>query len=173
MTRMKKSRKAGESAPKHPPRSKKSERVIARKKQDSGNKSGSRQNPTGSQATAAAGKNTKDPRIGSKKPVALGLVTPTSQQPKAVKVKLTDEQQLLHLEEDPRLNQLLDMLEEGRDLSPEDQLWLDKQLAKIEALMQKLGIDDLDEHQPEARHGDDDLLDKFDAQLTQLQQQKL
>ncbi|QUN05878.1 GTPase-activating protein [Shewanella yunxiaonensis] len=169
MTRMKKSRKAGDAAPKHAPRTKKSERVLARKKQDSGNKAGSRQNPAGS-ASAGGSKTAKDPRIGSKKPVALGQIASESAQPKAAKVKLTDEQKLLQLEEDPRLNQLLDMLEEGRDLSAEDQQWLDKQLAKIETLMQKLGIEDLDEPVTDHSDSDDALLEKFDAGLEQLQQ---
>jgi len=168
MTRIKKTRKAGDSAPKHAPRTKKSERVVARKKQDSGNKAGSRQNPAGS-VTAKGSKTAKDPRIGSKKPVTLGAEVVTSQ-PKVAKVKLTDEQRLLQLEEDPRLNQLLDMLEEGRDLSAADQQWLEQQLAKIEALMQKLGIEDLDDTDIVSDDNDDALLDKFDAGVAQLQQ---
>ncbi|MCL1075554.1 Der GTPase-activating protein YihI [Shewanella dokdonensis] len=166
MTRIKKTRKAGDAAPKHAPRTKKSERVLARKKQDSGNKAGSRQNPEGSAAKGSQA--AKDPRIGSKKPVALGTEVMASQA-KVAKTKLTDEQRLLQLEEDPRLNQLLDMLEEGRDLSAADQQWLEQQLAKIETLMQKLGIEDLDETDIVSNDSDEALLDKFDTGLAQLQ----
>ncbi len=166
MTRIKKSRNANENGAKRAPRTKKAERTIARKKQDNGNKSGSRQS-VGAQPQSNGGKAKKDPRIGSKKPVALTLPT-TKEAPiaavRAVKqAPLTDEQKLAQLENDSRLNNLLDLLEEGKTLSAADQQWLDKQLNELERLMAKLGIDDLADADDDEFTDDEDLLAKFDA----------
>ena len=100
--------------------------------------------------------------------MALTLPTATEKPatPKVKQPKLTDEQKLLKLEEDPRLNQLLDMLEEGRNLNDADQKWLDQQLNKIEALMIKLGISDELEDEVPAKSkadSDDDLFDRFES----------
>ncbi|AQS35353.1 hypothetical protein Sps_00132 [Shewanella psychrophila] len=169
MSHSKKTRKANENAPKLSPRTKKSERVLEGKKKKSGNKAGSRHNSNivGGKDGSAASR--KDPRHGSKKAIKLDL--PSQVQVIAPKKeqgpKLTDEQKLFKLEEDPRLNQLLDMLEEGKDLSQDDQKWLNKTLNQIEALMERLGIteeDDLDQVvQSTAAVSDDDLLDKFES----------
>ncbi|MCG9697992.1 Der GTPase-activating protein YihI [Shewanella sp. Isolate11] len=162
----KKTRKINENAPKRAPRTKKEERVVSGKKQNSGNKAGSRHNEKQIQQKQAGGAQTKDPRHGSKKPIALNLpeAKPVEQKPKAL--KLNDEQKLLKLEEDPRLNSLLDMLEEGRELNATDQQWLEKQLTEIERLMDRLGIseaDDLDHVMKTTISSDDDLLEKFES----------
>lgn len=167
MSHSKKSRKVNENAPKLAPRTKKSDRALAGKKNKSGNKAGSRHNSNivGGKDGSAASKN--DPRHGSKKAIKLDL--PSQVQVIAPKKeqgpKLTDEQKLFKLEEDPRLNQLLDMLEEGKDLNQDDQKWLNKTLNQIEALMERLGIteeDDLGQViESAAAVSDDDLLDKF------------
>lgn len=173
MTRIKKTRKAGGTAPKQAPRTSKSERVPSSKKRDTGNKSGSRQNPGTEKQGNRSGKGKQDPRLGSKKPVALELTPQTQPQMKAPKPKqpkLSDEQLLLKLEEDPRLNELLDRLEEGRVLGAEDQRWLDEQLSKIEALMEKLGISDIDEAQGEDRDDDDALFARFESGADVLKQ---
>ncbi|WP_188669282.1 GTPase-activating protein, partial [Tersicoccus solisilvae] len=103
-------------------------------------------------------------------PVALDIVKEKVAQPK--QPKLTDEQLLLQLEEDPRLNKLLDQLEEGRELAADDQQWLERQLAKIEKLMEKLGITDLDQadEAPSKGHSDDELLEKFESGAELLKQ---
>ncbi|GIU12090.1 Der GTPase-activating protein YihI [Shewanella morhuae] len=176
MSRSKKTRKGGENSPKLQPRVKKQDRAVAtgkRKEKESGNKSGSRHNEglILAQAPQQQAAKKKDPRHGSKKPVALAIpvaaVTDKATQPKVKQAKLTDEQKLLKLEEDPRLNQLLDMLEEGRDLNDVDQKWLDQQLNKIETLMVKLGIsDDMDADVPSSPAkslSDDELFDKFES----------
>jgi len=166
MTRIKKTRKGGENGPKRKPKEKKSEEIASSKrKRDSGNKAGSRHNEGMLNKASPSGsgrKSSNDPRHGSKKPVALAL-TDAKPQAKTKQPKLSDEQKLLALEEDPRLNNLLDMLEEGRDLSAEDQSWLDKQLSKIEALMEKLGIADIDEAPAQRPSSDDELLEKFES----------
>ncbi|MGB0894397.1 MAG: Der GTPase-activating protein YihI [Parashewanella sp.] len=168
MPRSKKTRKVGENSPKQAPRTKKQDRAITGKKKDSGKKSGSRHDETllvkQSQGTGAI-QAKKDPRHGSKKPVALTVETAKSIQ-KAAKPKqpkLTDEQQLIKLEEDPRLNQLLDMLEEGRELNSNDQQWLDKQLDVIESLMDKLGLNNPEPVEQVTQESDDELFARFES----------
>ncbi|QYK01317.1 Der GTPase-activating protein YihI [Shewanella psychrotolerans] len=162
----KKTRKINENAPKRQPRTKKEERVVAGKKQNAGNKAGSRHNEKQIQQAQAGTAKAKDPRHGSKKPVALDLpkAKPVESKPKAP--KMSDEQKLLKLEDDPRLNSLLDMLEEGKTLNTADQTWLEKQLTEIERLMERLGIseeDDLEHVMKTTVSSDDDLLDKFES----------
>lgn len=170
MARSKKTRKGGENSPKLAPRVKKQDRkAVEGKRAETGRKSGGRHNETllQQQSPNGAQAKKKDPRHGSKKPVALNLPTNIAEPLKAKtpQPKLTDEQKLLKLEDDPRLNALLDMLEEGRDLSVDDQKWLDGQLTKIEQLMQKLGITDADDMPtPQAKSSsDDDLLARFES----------
>ena len=161
----KKTRKINENAPKRPPRTKKEDRVVTGKKQKSGNKAGSRHNEQQIQQKSGAAQ-AKDPRHGSKKPVALTLPTTKSVEKKPKAPKMSDEQKLLKLEEDPRLNNLLDMIEEGRELNADDQAWLEKQLTEIERLMDRLGIseeDDLEHVMQNTVRSDDDLFDKFES----------
>ncbi|GGP54430.1 Der GTPase-activating protein YihI [Shewanella algicola] len=170
MARSKKTRKGGENGPKFAPRVKKTDRnAVDGKKSESGRKSGSRHNEALlKQASGSGAAVTKDARHGSKKPVALSLPTSITE-PLVVKPKqpkITDEQKLLKLEEDPRLNQLLDQLEEGRDLSDADQKWLDAQLDKIEQLMQRLGLTEGGEApapSPKKQLTDDELLNRFES----------
>ncbi|PMG30552.1 GTPase-activating protein [Shewanella sp. 10N.286.52.C2] len=175
MARSKKSRKGGENGPKQAPRVKKSERkVIGGKKNDSGRKSGSRHNEALIEKESPHVKTQKnnDPRHGSKKPVALSIApakkATVAASAKVKQPKLTDEQKLLKLEEDPRFNDLLDLLEEGKDLAADDQKWLDSQLSKIESLMEKLGISDAEELPAPAAPSkkaasDDDLYERFET----------
>lgn len=171
MSHSKKSRKGGDNGPKLAPRTKKVDRKAATKKKNSGNRSGSRHNAAlikdQLDPNAEAKKN---PRHGSKKPVALSLPETTAkpsntEEKKAQKPQQTDEQKLLKLEEDPRLNKLLDMLEEGRQLSNEDQVWLDKQLNTIERLMTKLGIADEEDNSDTStrKATDDELFAQFES----------
>ncbi|MBR9728616.1 Der GTPase-activating protein YihI [Shewanella intestini] len=170
MARSKKTRKGGENGPKHAPRVKKADRnQVDSKKKDTGHKSGSRHNETllNSQSPQAKGAKRKDPRHGSKKPVS--LVAPKAiTEPLKAKVKqpkLTDEQKLLKLEDDPRLNKLLDMLEEGHELNANDQKWLDEQLDTIERLMKNLGLEDgeMPAEAPAKAASDDELLNRFES----------
>ncbi|AZG71376.1 Der GTPase-activating protein YihI [Shewanella livingstonensis] len=170
MARSKKTRKGGENGAKFAPRVKKVDRnAVDGKKSETGRKSGSRHNEAMlKQAAGSATAKNKDARHGSKKPVA--LILPTSiTKPLVVKPKqpkLTDEQKLLQLEDDPRLNQLLDQLEEGRNLSDTDQKWLNIQLDKIEQLMLSLGLtegDDTPMESPKKQLSDDELLSRFES----------
>ena len=119
-----------------------------RDKKHSGHASGSRANPVTESQKNANGKPAKDPRIGSKKPVALGSDVVASK-PKPVKaakpapekkVNLSPEEELAKLENDELLYNLLDRLENGDALSAEDQAWLDASLDRIDVLMEQLGI---------------------------------
>ncbi len=67
------------------------------------------------------------------------------------KVRLTPEEELAKLENDERLDALLDRLENGETLSAEDQGWLDASLDRIDELMEQLGIvmDDAEDEQAE------------------------
>ncbi|MCE9680446.1 Der GTPase-activating protein YihI [Shewanella sp. AS1] len=169
----KKTRKINENGPKRQPRTKKEDRVAIGKKQNSGNKAGSRHNEKQIQQKQSTGTQVKDPRHGSKKPVQLNLPQTQAVEKKPKAPKMSDEQKLLKLEEDPRLNSLLDQLEEGRELNAADQTWLEKQLTEIERLMDRLGIteaDDLDHVMKTTVASDDDLLDKFESGADLLKQ---
>ena len=126
-----------------------------RDKKRRGHAAGSRANPV----TAQSGKNSaakeKDPRIGSKKPVPLlkeGVVVakPIKKAPVEQKPLMKPEDELAMLENDERLDSLLDRLENGDVLSADDQAWLDQTLDRIDVLMEQLGIGLDDEDEDEA-----------------------
>lgn len=135
-------------------------RARKRDKKHSGNSSGSRANPAATSQKSSDSKPAKDPRIGSKKPVALGADVAASKPVKPAKAakpvekkpRLTPEEELAQLENDERLDALLDRLENGESLSAEEQAWLDQSLDRIDVLMEQLGItldDDADDEQAE------------------------
>ena len=132
-----------------------------REKKHRGHTAGSRANPVADSQKSGNNNQPKDPRIGSKKPIALGndVVASSTQKPaKTVPVKaekkprLTPQEELAVLENDERLDTLLDRLENGETLSAEDQAWLDKTLDRIDVLMEQLGItldDDVEDEEAE------------------------
>ena len=133
-------------------------RERKREKKHRGHASGSRANPVQSQNNKQGGAKAKDPRIGSKKPIPLLAegeavkkpVAKPAAQPK--KAPLSPAEELEMLENDPRLDGLLDRLESGDALSGEEQAWLDETLDRIDILMEELGIkldDDADDEQAE------------------------
>lgn len=97
--------------------------------------------------------NNKDPRIGSKTPIQLGVENVPATRPAKVKAEkpapLTPEAELMLLENDERLDALLERLEEGEELSKSDQDWVNKTLDRIDALMEQLGIAYEDEDEEE------------------------
>ncbi|MGL5285301.1 hypothetical protein SAMN05880558_10792 [Aeromonas sp. RU39B] len=115
-------------------------------------------------------KEKKDPRIGSRTPVALIVEAPKPQPAKSKPVKeekkplpLTPEQELAMIENDDRLNALMDRLDEGETLSPADQAWVEQQVTRHQQLMEELGLveeDDEDEDDAEPA-SDDELWDRF------------
>ncbi|EKE73015.1 Der GTPase-activating protein YihI [Gallaecimonas xiamenensis] len=127
------------------------------KRHKAGNKSGSRQAVAGA-STGNGGRKGgqgKDQRLGSTKPVA--LVSPQAAAPAAKKAKAPKQAKpeldlvaqaalLENLENDERLNALLDRLDEGQFLSSEEEQYVEEMTTKIEQLMTALGItDDEDE----------------------------
>ncbi|MBT0721736.1 GTPase-activating protein [Rosenbergiella collisarenosi] len=130
-------------------------RERKRKSKLKGNTAGNRSHPKATQRQGKAAPEKADPRIGSKTPIPLvaegKVATAPRTETHAEPEKMTRQQELRMLENDPRLDQLLDRLESGDTLSGEDQTWLEARLDRIEELMVLLGIDiDDDEKDDEA-----------------------
>lgn len=185
MSRSKKSRTAGNSEPKFSGQRKETSlqaqaaRERKRKAKLKGNKAGARniveskqtQNKNAQQAS-----NKK--RIGSKKPVALIIEekaqqqekAPITQQPKVKllksqpKAQLSPEKELAQIENDPRLNDLLEQLDNEQSISAADQSWVDQQMARHQQLMKELGWLDED--------GEEDLLQQFEDAASALDEFK-
>ena len=121
-----------------------------RQKKHRGHAAGSRANGGKKQRQA------QDPRVGSKKPIPLGVSessapAPKQHKPKSEKPMLSPQAELELLENDERLDALLERLEEGGTLNAEEQSWVDAKLDRIDELMQQLGLsyDDEDEEEEE------------------------
>ncbi|MEG0008963.1 MAG: Der GTPase-activating protein YihI [Aeromonas sp.] len=113
-----------------------------------GLKAGSRQQVE--QSHNSGNKQPKDPRIGSRKPVVLVVEEKKTKSatPKPVKEKklvMTPEQELASIENDDRLNDLLDRLDAGETLEAAEQAWVDQRVDRYQELMDELGIIDTDE----------------------------
>ncbi|MDO2741626.1 Der GTPase-activating protein YihI [Escherichia coli] len=114
----------------------------------------------------AAGGNTKgqnapkDPRIGSKTPIPLGVTEKVTKQhkPKSEKPMLSPQAELELLETDERLDALLERLEAGETLSAEEQSWVDAKLDRIDELMQKLGLSYDDDEEEEEDEKQEDMM---------------
>jgi hypothetical protein len=130
-----------------------------RQKKHRGHSAGSRADG-GSQAQKGKGSGqVKDPRIGSKKPIALGVTEtpaakPKQHKPKSEKPMLTPQAELDMLENDERLDALLERLEEGETLNAEEQSWVNAKLDRIDALMEELGIAYEDDEEEEEKTDD-------------------
>ncbi|WEF12175.1 Der GTPase-activating protein YihI [Pectobacterium actinidiae] len=144
------------------------EREARERKKDKkhrGNASGSRTQEKASTDQRSGQRKVADPRIGSKKPVQLGVLDSVVAKPKskpkpsepvekvvAAKPTMSPEEELEMLENDTRLDALLDRLDSGETLSAKDQSWVDETLDRIDILMEELGIelgDDDEEEQQE------------------------
>ncbi|PNO79323.1 Der GTPase-activating protein YihI [Citrobacter koseri] len=131
-----------------------------RQKKHRGHAAGSR--ATGDNA-ASGGKNQnkqKDPRIGSKTPIPLGVTEKVTKQhkPKSEKPMLSPQAELDLLETDERLDALLERLEAGETLSAEEQTWVDAKLDRIDELMQKLGLSYDDDEEEEEDEKQEDMM---------------
>lgn len=142
-----------------------------------GLKAGSRQAVEQQTSSTKSGSGSKDPRVGSRKPVAL-VVEPAKKsvvakpakaektaeqvaelQAKQLQLKL--EQELAAIENDERLNLLLDRLDDGLSVSADDEAWLDARLARHQELLVALGMDDDDDDDVAEPASPDDLLQRF------------
>jgi len=106
---------------------------------------------------------TKDPRIGSKVPVALVVEAKPKAKPQPkpkaeAKPRLSPEEELAKLENDERLDALLDRIDDGETLSAEDQNYVDQTLDRINALMEQLGIELGDDEDDEEEEKKEDIL---------------
>jgi ribosome assembly protein YihI (activator of Der GTPase) len=115
-----------------------------RKRVRKGKPAGSRHNITQSK-DGARGSSNKDPRLGSKKKVSLIDPTAASDVKTPKKTFKTPAQELNFIESDERLQNLLDIQEEGVILDAEDQSYVDERLGRHKILCDLLGIGDDDE----------------------------
>ncbi|MGM3173846.1 Der GTPase-activating protein YihI [Dickeya lacustris] len=134
-------------------------RARKRQKKHRGHVAGSRAQGTGNKKQNASSGQASDPRIGSKKPVPLlpeGAALPVSRPVVAEEqiVRLSPQEELDKLENDPQLDALLDRLERGETLSAKEQSWVDETLDRIDILMEQLGID-LDDDEDEEEQQED------------------
>ncbi len=79
--------------------------------------------------------------------------------PKAeAKPRLSPEEELAKLENDERLNALLDRIDDGETLNAQEQAYVDKTLDRIDVLMDVLGIELGDEDDEEEEEKQEDIL---------------
>ena len=115
-------------------------RERKRLKKRRGLASGSRTQVESANQKNKADAQTKDPRIGSKVPVALVVEAKPKAKPQPkpkaeAKPRLSPEEELAKLENDERLDALLDRIDDGETLSAEDQSYVDQTLALSWATM--------------------------------------
>lgn len=149
MTRQKKTRKIGPVGTRSTPKQEREKKLVENPKKPLKHKGlppGSRfSHKQGSnQHGQQAGAQPKDPRHGSKKPIALIMPKQSS---KPEQPNLTPAEELALLENDERLQDFLDALDDGEELHAEDQAWVDQQLARFQQLVEILGLDLDDEEE--------------------------
>lgn len=166
MTRQKKTRSAGENGPRFLPAAdvrKVRERKEESKKSAVGGKAGQRNSQLLSKHARSDGNSNqaaKDPRHGSKKPIPLLVSEPSAEQqlqhslqPKAQvgKVKeapLPPEQELAALEQDERLQQLLERVEQDEVLTGKDAKYFNRMTERYQQLLEELGLAEEDSNDP-------------------------
>jgi ribosome assembly protein YihI (activator of Der GTPase) len=140
-----------------------------RVKKRTGNKAGTRNAQDALNEQQGTGKQRKDSRLGSKKPISLvPEAAVTQQQPefkrhlqpqvelrKVGEPELTPEQELEQIENDQKLMSLLERQNAGEVLVGKDIKYLNAKVERHHALCDLLGIDDEDEFD------DEDMLDQF------------
>ena len=186
MTRIKKTRTPGIASSSKKRETSEQAKERQRKAKRKGLAAGSRQNVPELAPHAGEQQAPKDPRHGSKKPVALGVPAKLTKEqlaaaalakaakaankaahkaaakPSVANIEVLDEleqptlspeQELEQLENDDRLNGLLDQVDAGKKLSKADAAWLDLRLARHQELLEQLGL--LDGEDEESEDGDD------------------
>jgi|SRR5471030_1017764 len=139
-------------------------RARQRQKKRRGLASGSRAQE-GNKDSGRAGQGSKlDPRIGSKKPVPLIAATAVVKKPMSAEPQiyipiqtLSAAEELELLENDERLDELLQRVEQDQTLAAAEQAYVDKTLDRIDELMTLLGIE-LDEDDDEEEDKKEDML---------------
>lgn len=157
MTRIKKTRTSGPLGTRHRPADEARQdrtRAPETKKKGAGLKSGSRHSPSAEDKQQHSGKGSKDPRHGSKKPVALVVTEaeqklmaqpkqfkPLVQLSKAKEPEMPPEQELALLENDEKLLELLDQVDKGEILTGKDAKYFNAKTARHAELVTLLGLD--------------------------------
>ncbi|HAS8518636.1 TPA: Der GTPase-activating protein YihI [Vibrio vulnificus] len=172
MSRKKKSRKPGAAgAPEFMVTRNRSESDVAgrlrkKDKKRKGLKAGGRNSEEGAPQKHGSSQ-VRDPRLGSKKKIPL-IVEPAKKLTKQER-RLSAEQELEMLENDAKLNVLLDRIESGENLGRGLQQYVDEKLDRIEQLMSQLGLlepeaeEEFEEEAPVRKsRSDDDLLADFE-----------
>lgn len=160
MTRIKKSRTTGPIGSRNKPAAEARqtrERPVETKKKGAGLKSGSRNAPQ-QEKPQQKGQANKDPRHGSKKPIALQLndaeqkllqqapdFKPKAQLAKVKVVAMTPEQELAALEQDEKLLDLVERVENGEILTGKDAKYFNAKTARHAELLTLLGLDESEE----------------------------
>ncbi|MBY6064198.1 hypothetical protein CWI80_06565 [Pseudidiomarina sediminum] len=147
MTRKKKTRKTGPLAPSKAPKANLQRAASEQTKhKGKGKKPGSRFNVASQAASQGASQSTasNDPRHGSKKPIQLVSSKPAPLEAEAATAtfdRKAAERELQQLENDHRLQGLLEAMEEGEELTRDDLAYVDTCTARFEQLAEQLGID--------------------------------
>jgi len=186
MSRTKKSRKQG-SAPTAKPKLSKAElaNVEQRVRKKKGKKPGNRQQEAQPISNADQNANQhKDPRIGSKKPIDLGVPTKSAttqpvkpkqnkaEQPIAairrvdkdsVGVALTLAQQLESIEADERLQIIIEKQDNELALTEEEVNYFNDMMERHQQISAQLDDDEEDEPETGTARSEDDLWDKLDS----------
>lgn len=149
MPRKKKSRKVGQIGVRKDPERKPRPNVPTGKKPGKGKQPGHRNAGEKAPNKSESNKAKRDPRIGSKRPIALIKSEP--------KKYATPTQELAALEADSKLALLLDKLDNGDTISVSEQQYVDEKLDRHRVLCDLLGID------LEEDDDSDDPFDKLDA----------
>ncbi|MFC4653795.1 MULTISPECIES: Der GTPase-activating protein YihI [Rheinheimera] len=159
MTRIKKTRTSGQIGVRHKPATEARQdrtRTPETKKKGSGLKSGSRHSPPAEQKTSS-GSGKKDPRHGSKTPIALVITAaeqkvidsknlqPVAQLSKAKQPTLSPEQELAQIENDATLAALLDRVDQGEILKGKEAKYFNAKTARHAELVELLGLDSEEE----------------------------
>ena len=139
MTRQKKSRKPGPLAPAKKPKDHNDGVSSTQgKKKGKGQKPGQRHNVSSTKTASTSGTEGQktDPRKGSRRKIP--LVNPVE---KPEVKALTPAEELHQLEQDQRLQALVERFEQGETLSEQEQAYLDEKSDRYEQLAEQLGID--------------------------------
>ncbi|WP_440877563.1 Der GTPase-activating protein YihI [Thalassotalea sp. PLHSN55] len=184
MSRTKKSRKPSESFPtlSKVEKQKLAELKETRIRKKKGKKPGNRQQEAVKKKTSGGQQTTaKDPRIGSKKPIDLGIAVKTAPAKKVKKkpepiaairtIEVAEpdnslEEQLYAIEQDPRLLAILDKQEDDVELTEAEVSLYNELMERHQDIRAQLGLDD-DEDEVDASdsqdNSEDDLWDKLDS----------
>lgn len=163
MPRVKKSRKVTKSLPRAKPKLPKSE-IQKKPKKSTGKAPGNRNSLVEDKAkggqSGGAGANI-DKRLGSKKKISLFGNKETKEESKRLIPKFkTPLDELNYIENDKRLQNLVDKLDQGKSISPQEQHYVDHLLNRHKVLCDLLGI--VEEDDADIEEDTPDLLDKLE-----------